>query len=262
MPQNNWNTVTEALALADNALLMGQRCAEWCGHAPVLEQDIALSNLSLDFIGEARLLYQWAADQINAHPTAFPDLVQTKESLAGKAPLPTEATEDSLAYWRDVPDFKNHLITELPNGDWAQTVAKVYFFSLFQDLVFTAIAAEPGHPLQGIAQKTTKEIQYHLRWSKEWILRLGDGTAISHQKMQTAWDLVWAYLPELRNDLSEAQQKSWDQHILALQEESSLTKADTSIWSQTGKNGQHTEHLGYVLAEMQHLQRTHPNSQW
>lgn len=262
MPATKWTAVDEWLALADNALLMGQRCAEWCGHAPVLEQDIALSNLALDFIGEARLLYQQVAEAINAQPHAYPHLVQTADSLQGLAPLPNLATEDSLAYLRDVAAFKNHLLTELPNGDWAHTVGKVYFFSLFQHLVFTDLAAGDQHPLHALAQKTNKEIQYHLKWSSEWVVRLGDGTPTSQERMQKAWDALWPYVSELRNDLTTAQQKAWDQAIQAVEAESFLQPSTAAMWTQEGKKGQHTEHLGYVLAEMQYLQRTYPNSQW
>ena len=162
------------LHLADNSLILGQRNAEWCGHGPVLEQDIAITNISLDLIGQARNFYQYAATLIG-----------------------NDATEDSLAYLRKERDFKNCLLVEQPKGDWAQTILSQFFFSQYQYLLFQQMQNSKDEQLAAIAEKSLKEVTYHLRWSSEWVIRLGDGTEESHNRMLKAIDELWQYIDEL-----------------------------------------------------------------
>src|SRR4051812_31895022 len=151
------------LHLADNALIIGHRNAEWCGHGPILEQDIAITNISLDLIGQARNFYQYAATLIG-----------------------DEATEDSLAYLRKEREFKNSLLTEQRNGDWAQTILRQFFSSQYQSLLYGQLINHSDQQLAAIAEKSLKEVTYHLRWSSEWVIRLGDGTDESHQRITHA----------------------------------------------------------------------------
>lgn len=159
------------LHLADNALILGQRNSEWCGHGPVLEQDIAITNISLDLIGQARNFYQYAAELIN-----------TSQQPESKAPssfgegVGGEVSEDSLAYLRTEREFKNCLLVEQSNGDWAQTILRQFFFSNYQYLLYQQLQNKTDNPLAAIAEKSLKEVTYHLRWSSEWVIRLGDGT--------------------------------------------------------------------------------------
>ena len=170
----NPSLIDYTLQLADNALIIGHRNSEWCGHGPVLEQDIAISNIALDFIGQARNFYQYAAE------------------LSGNG-----ATEDSLAFLRDVPEFKNVLITELPNGDWAQTTLRQFLFSAYQYYSYQQLQNSSDTRLAAIAAKSLKEVTYHLRWSSEWVIRLGDGTEESKQRLLTAVDELWNFTGEL-----------------------------------------------------------------
>jgi ring-1,2-phenylacetyl-CoA epoxidase subunit PaaC len=231
-------TINELLRLADDALILGHRNSEWCGHGPVLEQDIAISNIALDYIGLARNLYQHAA------------------SIIGE-----EATEDSLAYLRDVTDFKNHLIVELPNGDWAQTILRIFFFSTYQSLLYKKLLLDSDKQIAAIAEKSLKEITYHIRWSTDWVLRLGDGTVESKERMIKAADYVWPYITELFTD-DIVSKEEWLAIIEPVFTEATLPIPTTTQLLQKGIEGQHTEHLGYILAEMQYLQRAYPNSEW
>lgn len=241
------------LHLADNALIMGHRNSERCGHGPVLEQDIAITNIALDLIGQARNFYQYAA------------------LLTGNG-----ATEDSLAHLRDAIDFKNNLLVELPNGDWAQTVLRQFFFSTYQYYLYEQLQNSNDQQLAAIAEKALKEVTYHLRWSSEWVIRLGDGTEESKRRMLFALDEIWAYTGELLLAAGFEQQavsdgygvdlsiikKEWYKKVKVVLEEATLPlPADT--WMQSGgKEGRHTEKLGFILAEMQFLQRAYPNSEW
>lgn len=249
------NTKTDyILHLADNALIMGHRTSEWCGHGPILEQDIAISNIALDFIGQSRNFYQYAA------------------SLTGNG-----ATEDSLAYLRDAIDFKNCLLTELPNGDWAQTTLRQFFFSTYQYFFYQQLQNSSDTQLAAIAEKALKEVTYHLRWSSEWVIRLGDGTDESKTRMLHAIEETWNFTGELfipadyeKTAAAEGYgvdlQKiypDWIKKINAVFEEAGLPLAPEKIWMQTGgKEGRHTEHLGFILAEMQFLQRAYPGAEW
>ncbi len=242
------------LHLADSTLLMGHRLSEWTGHGPILEQDIAISNIALDYIGQARNLYQYAAEKINeVQPEAAP------------------ATEDTLAYLRDVFQFKNHLLTELPNGDWGCSVLKIFFYATYQYLLWQQLLSCPDAQVSAIAEKSLKETSYHLRWSSEWVLRLGDGTEESHERMTKALEELWPFSGELYIKPScdvgwvayEPLKSMWLQKVLTILSEATLPLPDATAWMQSGgPDGRHTEHLGYVLAEMQFLQRAYPGCEW
>jgi ring-1,2-phenylacetyl-CoA epoxidase subunit PaaC len=269
-------TLKYTLQLADNVLIMGQRLAAWCGKGPILEQDIALTNISLDQIGQARSLYQYAAQIINNMPAADKAHLFNAPLLQEKINNQHTITEDDLAYLRDAWDFRNCLLVEQENGDWAYTVARSFFFDRFQYLLYTALQKSSDSTLAAIAEKSLKEVQYHIKWASEWVIRLGDGTAISKEKMQQALQGRWEYTGELfaMNAIEQAAmqanigvdvsslQQAYQQQIEAIVNEASL-QMPTAAWMQTGgKNGVHTEHLGYILAEMQYLQRAYPNMEW
>lgn len=243
------------LHLADNSLIMGHRLSEWTGHGPMLEQDIAISNIALDLIGQSRNFYQYAA--------ALKD---------------NSVTEDSLAYLRDAREFKNLLITEIPNGDWAQTIMKLFLFSTYQFYFYQKLIGSSDKQLAAIAEKSLKEVTYHVRWSSEWVIRLGDGTEESNKRIKSALEEVWSFIGEmfqpakyenllLNNrisvDVSEIK-NDWMDKVKNVLEEATLSyPEDKNTWMQTGgKNGIHTEHLGYLLAEMQFLQRAYPGCEW
>src|ERR1043165_6742437 len=185
--QSTNQLINYTLHLADNALILGHRNSEWCGHGPVLEQDIAITNISLDLIGQARNFYQYAA------------------SLIGNG-----ATEDTLAYLRKEREFKNCLLVEQPNGDWAQTLLRQFFFSQYQYLLFQQLQNSKDEQLAAIAEKSLKEVTYHLRWSSEWVIRLGDGTDESHKRMQDAINDRWMFTGELLT-MSEAEKAMLEQ---------------------------------------------------
>ncbi|MGV3656511.1 MAG: 1,2-phenylacetyl-CoA epoxidase subunit PaaC [Chitinophagaceae bacterium] len=264
------------LHLADNALIIGQRNAEWCGHGPVLEQDIAITNISLDLIGQARNFYQYAADLYNG----FSD--EEKAAVDHLIPQPWKAynrelQEDDLAFLRTEKQYLNLLIAEIPNGDWAQTVLKQFFFSAFQFYQYTAMQNSKDAQLAAIAEKSLKEVAYHLRWSGEWVIRLGDGTEESHSRMLKAMEAVWMFAGEMFNaepfeqeaaregfgvDVTTTLKEAWTQKVATVFSEAML-EIPKNTWAQSGgKKGIHTEHLGFLLAEMQYLQRTYPNAVW
>ena len=236
------------LHLADTSLILGQRNAEWCGHGPVLEQDIAITNISLDLIGQARNFYQHAATLIGG-----------------------DATEDSLAYLRKEREFKNCLLVEQPNGDWAQTILRQYLFSQYQYLLFEQLQNDKDEQIAAIATKSLKEITYHLRWSSEWVIRLGDGTAESHNRMLKAIDELWRYTGELfiPSDYEVGMgvdfiklKETWLNKVKEVFSEATLTVPEKIFMQSGGKEGKHTEHLGYILTELQYLQRTYPGCEW
>lgn len=235
------------LHLADTSLILAQRNAEWCGHGPVLEQDIAITNISLDLLGQARNYYQYAA------------------SIIGDG-----ATEDTLAYHRTEREFKNLLLAEQPNGDWAQTVLRQYLFSQFQYLQLQHLQYSTSQQLAAIAAKALKEASYHLRWSSEWVIRLGDGTEESNQRMQNAIAALWSFTGELfipaeyekEFIATETLQAPWLQSVETVFSEATLTMPATTFMQQGGKQGLHTEALGYILTDLQYLQRTYPGAEW
>jgi ring-1,2-phenylacetyl-CoA epoxidase subunit PaaC len=246
------------LHLADSSLIMGHKLSEWTGHGPMLEQDIAISNIALDLIGQARNFYQYGAEVIN------------EQGEKGK-----KMTEDDLAYMRDASEFRNFLITELPNGDWAMTIGKICFLSTWQFFFFGKLVHSADSQLAAIAEKSLKEVTYHLRWSSEWLVRLGDGTAESRQRMETAINKLWPYTGEMflpapfesdpgnrvTADTSSLKE-DWSQKIKMILEEATLPVPADQWMQRGGKTGVHTEHLGYILAEMQHLQRAYPGLEW
>jgi ring-1,2-phenylacetyl-CoA epoxidase subunit PaaC len=252
------------LQLADNALVLGQRNAEWCGHGPVLEEDIALANISLDLIGQARLLYQHAA------------------GLRGDG-----ATEDTLAYFRDAGDFRNCTLVELPqhgplagtaqaDRDYATTIVRNFLFSALMVRLWEALQASRDEQLAAIAAKSLKETRYHLRHARDWLVRLGDGTELSHGRAQAALDHLLPYAQEFwvssPADAAAAAdgtgidprslKTSWDAEVDEALAEATLRRPAPGGYVPRGKLGEHSEHLGFLLGEMQGLARQHPGAQW
>lgn len=261
--------------LADNTLILGQRNAEWTGHGPILEQDIAISNISLDLIGQARNFYQYAAKLINASTEQNGLLQSFYPFIAAKA-VEGPITEDTLAYLRNAHDFSNCLLVELNKGDWAVTVLRQFFFSTYQFYLYGKLQTSKDSTLAAIAEKSLKEVTYHLRWSAEWIVRLGDGSAESNERISTALEDLWPYTGELLTnapyesallkeeiavDLENIQQQ-WLNKTREVLEEATLQLPGNKWMQQGGKEGKHTEHLGYILAEMQYLQRSYPGAEW
>ncbi len=242
------------LHLADNSLIMGHKLGEWAGHGPMLEQDIAISNIALDLIGQSRNFYQYAAQ------------------IKGEG-----STEDTLAYHRDVAEFKNIILAELPNGDWAQTILKLFFFSSFQYYLYQKLIYSADKQLSAIAEKSLKEVTYHVRWSGEWVIRLGDGTEESKRRINTALKELWAYTAEMflpadyeseavKNkvgvDISSLKNE-WENKVKQIfQEATIIPPLSGEVMRGLGKNGNHTEHLVAILKDMQHLQRTYPGCEW
>jgi len=241
------------LHLADNSMILGQRLSEWCGHGPVLEQDIAVTNIALDLIGEARSLYQYAAE------------------LKGG-----EATEDSIAFLRDALEYRNVLLVEQPNMDWAYTIARQFFYDAYHFQLHTALTGSKDKRLAEIAAKTVKESTYHLKWSSEWVIRLGDGTDTSHEKINEAVNNLWEYtgemfMPSETEKIAASEgygadprklQDAWLQRVKSVLEEATLEIPASVFQQKGGRKGIHTEHLGYILADMQFLQRAYPRAQW
>ena len=252
------------LHLADNALVLGQRNAEWCGHGPALEEDIAQANISLDLIGQARLLYQHAA------------------VLQGNG-----ATEDSLAYFRDAAQFRNYTLLELPHHgplagtaaterDYATTIVRNFLYSAWMLLLWEALRASSDTQLAGIAERAVKEVRYHLRHSRDWLLRLGDGTEASHRRCQDAVDHLMPYTQEFWLPSSmeasacasgitvpaETLKPAWETEVKAALAEATLHYPPLGGHVPRGKLGQHSEHLSYLLADMQSLARQHPGVTW
>lgn len=271
----NKDLFTYTLHLADNALIIGQRNSEWTGHGPVLEQDIAITNIALDYLGQARNFFQYAASIYNSFNEA--DKKETDNLL----PRPwksfqRELQEDDLAFLRDEQQYRNLLITELPKGDWAQSILREFFFSAFQYLQYGELVKSNDQQLAAIAAKSLKEVAYHMRWSGEWVIRLGDGTEESHRRLINAVDELWMFTGEFflpaSYELKTAADGSgvdvslikedWLKKVEAVFTEATLPMPGPG-WNQSGgKNGIHTEHLGYLLSEMQYLQRTYPNVTW
>jgi ring-1,2-phenylacetyl-CoA epoxidase subunit PaaC len=251
------------LHLADTTLILSQRNSEWCGHGPILEQDIAITNISLDLIGQARNFYQYAAQLINQSTNK-------------------QETEDSLAYLRTEREFKNLLLVEQPNGDWGQTILRQYLYSQFQYLLYQQLQKSKDEQLAAIAAKAIKETAYHLRWSSEWVIRLGDGTEESHARMLKAIDELWRYTGEMflaaSYELQAASEgigvdvsllkDDWSIKVKAIFTEATLISSPVGggwegAFMQTGgKEGRHTEHLGFILTELQYIQRAYPNANW
>ena len=246
--------------LADNSLLMSHRLSEWTAHGPALEQDIALTNIALDILGQGRNLYQYAASLINLH--------RLKADFVPLAKYPVD--EDDLAYLRVEKQFNSHLLVELPNGDLAQTIVKLFAFSVYQQQLYLQLLEGNNGQLAAIAEKSLKEIRYHIKWSRDWVLRLGDGTPESHRRMLDALDFVWPFTAELFeqtpwNALFVQHgriRENWVTEVAKALDEATL-KVPVGMGQQTGGlKGLHTEYMGYILAEMQYLQRVYPGNDW
>ncbi len=240
--------INYTLHLADTTLILSQRNAEWCGHGPILEQDIAITNISLDLLGQSRNFYQYAA------------------SLIGGT-----ATEDSLAFLRKEREFRNLLLVEQPNVDWAQTILRQYLFSQFQYLLFDKLQNYKDTQIAAIATKALKEITYHVRWSGEWVVRLGDGTAESHNRMLKAIDELWRYTGEMFQPAAcetesaipvSSLEAPWTEKVKEVLTEAGLALPPKTFMQSGGKEGKHTEQLGYILTELQYLQRAYPGAEW
>ena len=245
--------VLYTLRRADDALILGHRLSEWCGHAPILEEDMALTNMALDLIGQARELYSYAG------------------AVEGKG-----NDEDRLAYLRDVRQYRNLLLVEQPNGDFAHTMVRQFFYSAFADLYWRAMMKSGDATLAAIAAKSEKESAYHLRHSAEWIVRLGDGTEESHARAQLAIDDLWAFTGEMFEvDASERAlidagsavdpatlHPQWLKTISSVVDEATLALPKSGWMQQGGRSGRHSEHLGHLLSELQSMQRTFPGVTW
>ncbi|MER7420119.1 1,2-phenylacetyl-CoA epoxidase subunit PaaC [Micromonospora peucetia] len=234
-----------ALALGDDALIAAQRLAEWTTRAPEMEEDIALANIALDQLGAARLLLSYAGE------------------LEGAG-----RDEDSLAFLRDDREFRNCLLVELPNGDFAVTMAKLFFLAAYQLPLYTALAGCADERLAAIGAKARKESAYHLDHGSLWVRRLGDGTEESHRRMQAALDQVWPYVHELFAPDPAAPVDpatlwaDFDARVAAVLDEATLTRPEAGWAPAGGRDGVHTEHLSFLLAEMQVLHRAHPGANW
>ena len=241
------------LHLGDDALVLGHRLSEWCGHGPILEEDIALSNLALDLVGLARQYYQLAAKRIGPG-----------------------TTEDQLAYWRGERDFKNHVLVEQPNGDFADTMARQFLFDAFHLLQLEAIEQSNDAELAAIARKALKETTYHAQHSAEWIVRMGDGTDESHSRISAALQRIWPFtgeffLPAEVDRLAAARglgpdvqslREPWLELVREVLAKAQLSLPDMPQKLLRGKSGIHSESLGFLLAEMQSLPRAYPDAQW
>ena len=243
--------VVQLLRRADDALILGHRLSEWTGRAPTLEEELALANIALDLIGQARALY-------------------------GNAGTLTGHTEDQLAYLRDADAWRNCLLVELPNGDFAVTMARLLLFSAFADTFWRAAVASVETTLAAVAARAEKETAYHVRHAGEWLIRLGDGTAESHRRAQAALNALWPYTGELFvTDAADAAlietrvipdpaalKVGWNATLGGIFARATLARPEDGWMQSGGRAGRHTEHLGRLLAEMQHLQRTHPGATW
>lgn len=266
---------TYTLHLADGALLLAQRNAEWTGHGPVLEQDIAITNIALDLLGQARHFYQYAAALYNGFDDAQKASVDHLIPQLWKS-YNRELTEDDLAFLRDEPQYRNLLLTELPKGDWAQTVLRQFFCSAFHYCQYEGLKNLDTRQLAAIAEKALKEVAYHLRWSSEWVIRLGDGTEESKRRIHNALDTLWPFTgelfvtapfeaPLLQEGLAldmDHLKSDWHQRIATVFKEAQLQMPIQSLMQQGGKWGRHTTYMSRLLAEMQSVQRKHPNAIW
>ncbi|MBL4716782.1 MAG: phenylacetate-CoA oxygenase subunit PaaC [Bacteroidia bacterium] len=241
------------LRYADSSLIIGHRLSEWCGHGPILEEDIAMTNVALDLVGQSRSFYQYAA------------------KVEGK-----DRTEDDLAYLRDEREYRNTLLTEQPNGDFGQTMMRQFLFDSFQVLFFEKLKESKDEDMSAIAFKSIKESKYHLRHSSQWVIRLGDGTEESHQRIQNSLEDLWRFSDELfeMNEIDEVLIKDgiavdlstikdhWMQNVVDVLAEATLNVPEDTFMATGSREGKHSEHLGYLLAEMQVLPRTYPGAKW
>jgi ring-1,2-phenylacetyl-CoA epoxidase subunit PaaC len=242
-----------ALRLGDDALILAQRTGEWIASAPELEEDLALGNLALDLLGQARALLTYAGQADGS-----------------------DRTEDELAYFRDERDFHNCHLVELANGDFAVTMARLLVFAAYQHELYERLAGSADETLAAIAAKAIKEVAYHREHAAAWVVRLGDGTDESHRRMQAGLEVVWPYVAELfeSDDLTRSLAEDGIavdpvelagpalDYVRQIVEQATLTLPDSAARPTGGRRGVHTEQMGYILAEMQHLARSHPGAQW
>jgi ring-1,2-phenylacetyl-CoA epoxidase subunit PaaC len=241
------------LRLGDDRLILGHRLSEWCGHAPILEEDIALANIALDLIGQASRLLALAGEIEGA-----------------------SRDEDALAYLRDAIDYRNVLLVELPRGDFAFTIVRQFLFSVAAYYQLEGLVGSTNATLAGLAAKALKETRYHVRHTAEWVIKLGDGTAESHQRAQGALDALWRFTGEMFltdavdgalvadgivPDLTPVEGK-WRAQVAEVVQRSTLTLPEASYMQRGGRAGRHTEHLGHLLSEMQIVQRSYPGAKW
>jgi ring-1,2-phenylacetyl-CoA epoxidase subunit PaaC len=249
----NENLIQYIYGIADNSLILGQRISELCGHGPTLETDIAMTNIALDLLGQTRSYYQYAAE------------------LSAK-----DLTEDDVAFLRTEREYKNVLLVEQPNTDFACVIVRQYFFDVFHFMLLKELENSKNVNFQAIAKKSLKEVSYHKRFSGDWLKRLGDGTEESKAKAQQAVNDLWVYTDELfqmtDNDILIAEagygvdtnplKSAYYNEITALIKGSTLDIPETPYFQKGGKQGIHTEHMGFILSDMQYMQRTYPDMKW
>ncbi|WP_181248496.1 1,2-phenylacetyl-CoA epoxidase subunit PaaC [Flavobacterium magnum] len=247
------NLVQYIYGIADNALILGQRLGELCGHGPNLEVDIAMTNIALDLLGQTRSYYQYAAQISGA-----------------------DATEDTIAFLRNEREYKNVLLVEQPNTDFAYSIGRQFLYDAFHLLLLEELQHSKDETLAAIANKSIKEVSYHYRFSSDWVKRLGDGTEESHQRMQTAINDLWTFTDELfhQTDADKtmvaegigvdvtALKEEFFTKIKQILEEATLQVPDMKYFQKGGKHGIHSEHMGYLLADLQYMQRTYPDMNW
>jgi len=250
------------LRLADSDLILAQRLGEWVGHGPVLEEDIALTNVGLDLLGQARLWFAYAGE------------IETR-GAQGRPPSMARS-EDEFAYMREGGGFRNLLLAEQPNGNYANTTARQFYFDVWHELLLRGLAGSRDPRVAEIAAKALKEVMYHAERSADWVVRLGDGTELSHTRMQSGIDDLWMYTGEMFavDEVEQALveegiapdagglQPVWRDRVASVLDEATLTMPSSTWMQQGGKHGVHTEHLSRLLAEMQSLHRAHPGAQW
>ena len=249
----NNNLIQYIYGIADNSLILGQRLGELCGHGPSLETDIALTNISLDLFGQVRSYYQYAA-KIQGNDT----------------------TEDTIAFLRKEREYKNVLLVEQPNTDFAYSITRQFLFDMFHIELLNELQNSKDETLAAIAKKSIKEVSYHVRFSSDWMRRLGDGTTESNQRVQAAVNDLWVFTDELfhQTDADKAMvsegigvdvtqlKQSYYQKVSAILEEATIEVPKNEYFQKGGKQGIHSEYMGYILTEMQYMQRTYPNMNW
>lgn len=249
----NNNLVQYIFSIADNSLILGQRLGELCGHGPSLETDIAMTNISLDLFGQVRSYYQYAAKLIG-----------------------DDATEDTIAFLRKEREYKNVLLVEQPNRDFAYSIGRQFLFDVYHLLLLEELQNSSDATLSAIAKKSIKEVSYHTRFSSDWIRRLGDGTEESHNRIQTAITDLWVFTEELflQTEAEKAMvaegigvdvtqlKEAFYKRVNTILEESTLETPTIEYFQKGGKQGIHSEHMGYILTELQYMQRTYPNMTW
>jgi ring-1,2-phenylacetyl-CoA epoxidase subunit PaaC len=233
------NLFDDVLGLADDALILGHRLSEWCGHAPLLEEELALANIGLDLIGQARALYDYAG------------------VIEGKG-----RDQDALAYRRDAQAFRNLLLVEQPNGDFAMTMTRQFLYSAYAAPLWRDLASSRDATLASLAAGARHQAAYHLRHASGWLVRLGDGTAESRRRAQTALDHLWPYTGEMFEGEHAGVWTGWNATVAAVLAEATLARPADGWMQSGGRRGRHSEHLGHILSELQFLQRAYPDARW